>query len=93
MVLTSVDVLIDSLREIKLLRTEQLDRLVKEIAPQFEDIQELAKHIVRLGWITLYQAKKILSGHAQDLVLGNYVIIDKIGEGGWGKFTGPNSCA
>ena len=85
MVLNSVDVLVDSLREVKLLRPECLAQLVNDIAPKFDDSQELAKHIIRLGWITLYQAKKILSGHARELILGNYVITEKIGEGGMGK--------
>ncbi|MCE9534597.1 MAG: protein kinase [Planctomycetes bacterium] len=85
MVLNSVDILIDALRETNLLRPEQVSQLVKEIGPKFEDTQELAKHIVRLGWITLYQAKKLLSGHGKDLILGHYVILDKLGEGGMGK--------
>jgi len=85
MVVNSVEVLVDALRETKLLRAEQFDQLMATIAPQFEDTQELARHIVKLGWITRYQAKKLLSGQGQELVLGNYLILDKIGEGGMGK--------
>jgi serine/threonine protein kinase len=85
MVLNSVDVLVDALREANLLRADHFEKLVNEIAPEFEDTQELAKHVVKIGWITLHQAKKLLSGHGQELILGNYVITDKIGEGGMGK--------
>ena len=85
MVLGSTDILIDALRETNLLRGDHFDQLVTDIGPRFEDPQELAKHIVRLGWITLYQAKKLLAGHGQDLILGHYVITEKIGEGGMGK--------
>ncbi len=85
MLLTSVDFLIDALRELKLLRKEQLDRVVNEFASQFEQTADLAKHLVKLGWITRYQAKKLLAGHGSDLILGHYVIFDKLGEGGMGK--------
>jgi len=85
MVLSSVDFLVDALRETNLLRQEQLHQLVEELSPRIEDPQELAKHIVKLGWITLYQAKKLLAGRGSDLILGHYVISDKLGEGGMGK--------
>lgn len=85
MVLTSVNVLVDALREVNLLRKEQFDRLVNEIAPKFDETTELAKHLVKQGWLTLYQAKKLLSGHGKELVIGHYVILDKLGEGGMGK--------
>jgi serine/threonine protein kinase len=85
MVLTTVDVLLDALRETNLLRAEQIRQLISEIAPKFTETQELAKHLVRIGWITLYQAKKLLSGHGHELIIGHYVILDKLGEGGMGK--------
>ena len=85
MVLNSVDVLIDALRESKLLRPEHFDQLVADIAPKFEDPQELSKQIVKLNWLTLYQAKKLLGGARSRAGVGNYVILDKIGEGGMGK--------
>jgi len=85
MLLTSVNILVDSLRETDLLRRDQYQQLVDDLSTKIEDPQELARHIVKLGWISLYQAKKLLAGRGSDLVLGNYVIIDKLGEGGMGK--------
>src|SRR5947209_8315708 len=85
MVLNTVDVLVEALRETHLLRVEQFDQLLKDISPQFEDTHDLAKHVVKLGWITPYQAKKLLNGHGSELILGNYIILDKLGEGGMGK--------
>ena len=84
MVLNSVD-LVDALREFNLLRKEQFERVVNEFAPQFEETADLAKHLVKLSWITLYQARKLLAGHGADLIVGHYVILDKVGEGGMGK--------
>src|SRR3954447_25277382 len=85
MVLTTVNVFLDSLRETNLLRAEQQTELLCDFAPKYEDPQELARHLIRLGWITIYQAKKLLSGHGKELIVGNYVILDKLGEGGMGK--------
>jgi eukaryotic-like serine/threonine-protein kinase len=85
MVLTSVDFLIDVLRDVNLLRKDQFDLLVNDLAPQFEDTTDLAKQLVKLGWLTLYQAKRLLAGRGDELVIGNYVILDMLGEGGMGK--------
>ncbi len=85
MVLSSADILVDSLRETGLLRADQFRQLVDELAPRHDDTQDLARHIVKLGWITPYQAKKLINGHGHDLILGHYVILDKLGEGGMGK--------
>lgn len=85
MVATPVAMLIDALRELNLLRTEQFNQLTNEISPKYTEPSDLAKHLVRLGWITLYQAKKLVGGHSNELVIGNYLILDKLGEGGMGK--------
>jgi eukaryotic-like serine/threonine-protein kinase len=84
MVLNTVDVLIDALREVHLLRPEQLNQIVNDFAARM-DPQELGKHLVRIGWLTVYQAKKLFNGHGPELVLGSYIILDKLGEGGMGK--------
>ena len=46
--------------------------------------QPLARELVRGSKLTAYQAQTILHGGAQSLVLGNYVILEKLGEGGMG---------
>jgi serine/threonine protein kinase len=85
MVMTSVNVLADALRETGLLRPEQLRQLTDEFAPRYEDPQDLARHVIKLGWLTVYQAKKLLTGHGDELIVGNFILLDKLGEGGMGK--------
>ena len=85
MVANSVDILVEALRETNLLRAEQFSQLVHELSPRFEDTQELARHLIKIGWLTAYQTKKLLNGHGAELVLGHYVILDKLGEGGMGQ--------
>ena len=49
------------------------------------DAMQFAKALVKQATLTKYQAEQILSGKANSLVLGNYVILEKIGQGGMGQ--------
>jgi serine/threonine protein kinase len=48
------------------------------------DAQELIRELVRLHKLTVYQAQQIYQGQAKRLHLGNYLVLDKIGQGGMG---------
>ena len=45
------------------------------------DPKSMAQHAVRTGKLTRYQAQAILTGKIKALVLGSYVILDKLGQG------------
>jgi serine/threonine protein kinase len=49
-----------------------------------QDAQGLMRELVRLHKLTTYQAQQVLQGHGKGLFLGNYAILDKIGQGGMG---------
>src|SRR5690606_14616221 len=49
-----------------------------------EDAQSLAQALVARGKLTVYQARELLAGRTSGLVLGNYVVLDRIGAGGMG---------
>ena len=49
------------------------------------DAQDLAAQLLRKRVLTKYQTKLIAEGKTDRLVLGNYVILDKIGAGGMGQ--------
>ncbi len=59
-----------------------IDSLPAEKKPQ--DGEQLAKELVRLKKLTAYQAQQIYAGKGRTLVLGNYVILEKLGQGGMG---------
>ena len=59
-----------------------IDSLPAEKKPH--DSEQLAKELVRQKKLTSYQAQQIHAGKGQSLVLGNYVILDKLGQGGMG---------
>src|SRR5262245_54306683 len=50
-----------------------------------QNAEELAKELVAKKKLTKYQAERIFHGKGRALVLGNYVILDKIGAGGMGQ--------
>src|SRR5262245_5163425 len=48
------------------------------------DCQEFARELVRQRKLTAYQATAIYQGKQRSLVLGNYVLLDRLGQGGMG---------
>ena len=49
-----------------------------------QDVEELARELIRQKKLTKYQAEEVHRGRAKSLVLGNYVLSEKIGAGGMG---------
>ena len=49
-----------------------------------KDGQDCARELVRLKKLTKFQAEQIFAGKGKSLTLGNYVILDKLGQGGMG---------
>ncbi len=49
-----------------------------------KDGEQLARALVRQEKLTKYQAQQIYAGKGKSLVLGNYVVLEKLGQGGMG---------
>jgi serine/threonine protein kinase len=63
----------------------QLDAVMAAVPPgQREAAKTLADYMVRNGWLSRYQAQKLLKGAAIGLVLGPYQVLVPIGKGGMG---------
>jgi serine/threonine protein kinase/formylglycine-generating enzyme required for sulfatase activity len=58
------------------------DSLPPEKRPK--DVQQLAQALVQQGKLTKYQAQAVYQGKTKGLVFGQYVVLDKLGEGGMG---------
>src|SRR4051794_17329208 len=82
MTIDSVATLVETLRYERLLVQEQLAQLTQEVLAPFDSPQALAKYLVQLGWLTVYQINHLFEDRAQDLVIGPYYIRDRLGEGG-----------
>jgi serine/threonine protein kinase len=62
--------------------TEFIESLPADRRPQ--DGEQLARELVRQNKLTKYQAEQIYAGKTKLLILGNYVVLDKLGQGGMG---------
>ncbi len=49
-----------------------------------KDAQELLRDLIRQRKLTKFQAEQVLQGKGKSLLLGNYLLLEKIGQGGMG---------
>lgn len=81
----SADKFIQSLTDSGLLSRAEVQELLAQVpAPRRGDGRFLAQELVRRHKLTRYQAAMICQGQGRGLLLGNYVILDKLGQGGMG---------
>src|SRR5262249_41594135 len=73
-----------ALRRYRLLDSTQLATLHRQTEGQAIDARALARDLVRRGWLTAYQANQVLQGKAEHLLLGPYLLIERLGTGGMG---------
>jgi serine/threonine-protein kinase len=70
---------------IPLLSPAQQTELLTSIQPQYADPRALASHLLERGWLTPYQVNQLLQDKGADLVMGPYVLLQRLGEGGAGQ--------
>ncbi len=75
--------LIESLREHRLLDSPQLDE-AKQLASGVAEPRQLASELTRRGLLTAFQVRMLSQGRGEQLIVGPYVILEKLGEGGMG---------
>lgn len=78
-----VESFVSGLRRCGLFPEKEVDSLVSDIGGT--DSSSLAKALVSKQKLTPFQARVLLKGRWKGLVLGNYVILDKLGQGGMGS--------
>jgi serine/threonine protein kinase/Leucine-rich repeat (LRR) protein len=77
--------LVNDLGQCRLLEPAQLEELTRSLQARFPDPKALARELLRRGWLTPYQANQLLQGKGQELVLGSYILLERLGEGGMGQ--------
>jgi serine/threonine protein kinase len=82
----SVDDLCSRLTTSKLLAAEEVESFLSSLSPSQrpEDGESFAALLVKMGKLTRFQAANLCAGTGEKLLLGNYVILDKLGQGGMG---------
>src|SRR5262245_58405602 len=76
--------LIAELRALRLVEPAQLDEAA-QLGSHHTDPRALAKEMIDRRWLTSYQATLLLQDRGSELVLGSYVLLARIGEGGMGQ--------
>src|SRR5437762_3719932 len=84
MVMDSIAHLVEVLRDRQLLEPAQMEELDRW-QTQFAGPADLAQDLSQRGWLTRYQVDELMQGRGRNLVLGQYVLLDLLGEGGMGK--------
>ena len=82
----SVDDFITRLNDSGLMTSDEVRALVESLPADKrpQDVNQFAQELIRQKKLTAYQAQTVYQGKGQSLILGNYVILDKLGQGGMG---------
>src|SRR5262249_4052859 len=81
--------LFQTLQQQELLKPAQLDHLKNALPVSSAEPRALAKDLLQRGWLTAYQVNQLLQGRGLGLVVGPYLILERLGEGAAGKFSKP----
>src|SRR5262249_42625759 len=76
---------LDELSEYQLLEAGQLAEARRALKPRFQEARALAGELIQRKWLTPFQVNKLLQGRGQELVLGPYRLIERLGAGGMGE--------
>jgi WD40 repeat protein/serine/threonine protein kinase len=85
MVITTGTGLVEVLQQVGVLDDSQAEELRRDRRLAALEARALAGELVRRGWLTPYQANQVLPGRAADLVLGQYLLLERLGQGGMGQ--------
>lgn len=83
MALATAAELVGLLRRHALLELGQAEELAA-LQANFSTGKALAAELLGRGWLTPYQANLLLQGRGNELLLGSYVLLERLGEGGMG---------
>lgn len=76
--------LLETLRRLNLLADAELATLTRECQGRALQAGDFARALVERRWLTAYQANRLLQDRGRELLLGSYVLLEKLGEGGMG---------
>src|SRR5688500_15697660 len=85
MPITSAEALLDAAQAYSLLDSDRRGTLPADLPRRFADPQTFAAKLVRRGWLTPYQAERLLAGAGHELVLGSFRLLEPLGSGGMGQ--------
>ena len=85
MAIDNVDKLLSALRSLQLFSSQQVDEIERELLPHYPDAFALSEYLVEIDWLTAYQHQLLFEDRWNELAVGPYQILDRLGEGGVGE--------
>jgi serine/threonine protein kinase len=80
---SSAQSLVEAVRALALLNSDELVELAA-LHERLGSAELLVDEVVHRGWLTEFQVRRLLQGRGGELVLGPYIILDRLGQGGMG---------
>ncbi|MFO0799252.1 MAG: serine/threonine-protein kinase [Gemmataceae bacterium] len=81
----TADTILAALRRVPLLSASQLRRVEEAASRGHHPAERVVGRLVEKGWATKFQADALLADKADTLVVGPYLLVDLLGEGGMGR--------
>ncbi|HTU91774.1 MAG TPA: serine/threonine-protein kinase, partial [Gemmataceae bacterium] len=82
MSIDSVETFLTILQRAQVLTTPEVQEVACELGPHFADPHDLARYLVAIDWLTDYQVQLLFSDRWEELTIGPYLILDRLGAGG-----------
>jgi serine/threonine protein kinase len=85
MAIETANSLVESIRALGLFEPARMERLSQDLAERFAQPRDLGRELLQLEWLTAFQVNQLLQGKGQQLLLGPYVLLQRLGAGGMGE--------
>jgi serine/threonine protein kinase len=82
-ILTSLS-LLEAIKAARILTPAQLEAATTSLLPRYADPRHLARELMQRGWLTAFQVNQLFRGEGKDLILGQYLLLERLGEGAMG---------
>ncbi len=82
MVIDSGDNLLSALRSLQLFSSQQVGEIERELLPRYPNAFDLSEYLVEIDWLTAFQRRLLFEGRWNELTVGPFQILDRLGEGG-----------
>lgn len=77
--------IVEVLQDTRLLSSALFEQFQTELLSRCDDWHILGRELVYRGWLTPFQVNRLLQNRGQELFLGSYVLLERLGEGGMGQ--------
>src|SRR5262249_10182825 len=85
MPITSVAALLQLLDRYELVDHEQRSELRRIVQKHAQDLRGFARELLQRGWLTPYQINQLIADHGDSLLVGTYIVVERLGSGGMGN--------